>query len=272
MRAESDAGGGAPASSLIREASELQNKADKAMRGGVFSFLTGGPRYDDAAQLYVASANKYKLAKQWPEAAASFMQASYVHQKLQDPGAEASSLVQAAQVTRRFSTSEATARYERAAALLSEMGRFSQAARFTKEVAEALEEERDLKRAREFYKKAADLFEMDDYGKSSYSQCVLKYADISAREFQSYEEAIRIYEKEGEKALRNNLIQFGAKEHFLKAGILHLVVGDAVNAILATDRYDEIDPRFAPSREGKLLRDCATAFEKKDVEAFVAAM
>lgn len=35
----------------------------------------------------------------------------------------------------------------------------------------------------------------------------------------------QIFETEAQKALKSSLVQFGAKEHFFKAGILHLAKG-----------------------------------------------
>eukprot|EP01068_Selenidium_serpulae_P006483 Selendium_serpulae@DN4406_c0_g1_i1.p1 len=67
-------------------------------------------------------------------------------------------------------------------------------------------------------------------------------------------------------------MQFGAKEHFLKAGILYLAKGDSVDCKIACDRYDSQDPRFASSREGKLFRALVEAHEQQDVEAFSSAL
>merc|ERR1711920_799659 len=83
------------------------------------------------------------------------------------------------------------------------------------------------------------------------------------------EGAINIFEREGEKALQNNLLQYNAKDHFFKAGILHLAQGDAVSVNLAVEKYSSLDPRFAASREGDLLAALAEAFENRDVEMFI---
>merc|ERR1712087_757836 len=69
--------------------------------------------------------------------------------------------------------------------------------------------------------------------------------------------------------LQNNLLQYNAKDHFFKAGILHLAQGDTVSINLAVDKYKSLDPRFAGSREGDLLTALAEAYEATDVETFV---
>merc|ERR1712032_808150 len=121
---------------------------------------------------------------------------------------------------------------------------------------------------KEYYKRAAEMFELDDHGKSNFTKCNLKVAEYAAKDGE-LQEAIQIFESEGEKALQNNLLQFGAKEHFLRAGILHLVVGDSVTVNLALEKYTSLDPRFAGSREGELLSGLAEAFENQGVETFV---
>lgn len=55
-----------------------------------------------------------------------------------------------------------------------------------------LEEEEDCAEAAVYYKKAADLFDMDEYGKSQRSACILKYAEFSARYHNKLQEAIEV--------------------------------------------------------------------------------
>merc|ERR1711879_533135 len=123
------------------------------------------------------------------------------------------------------------------------------------------------------YKRAADMFELDDHSKSNVTKCKLKVADLAAMDTENPEagrlEAIEILESEGKKALENTLLSYGAKEHFLKAGILHLVGGDSVTATLRNDEYRKLDPRFGQSREGELLQALVDAFEATDVDKFV---
>merc|ERR1712217_329735 len=98
-------------------------------------------------------------------------------------------------------------------------------------------------------------------------KCILKVAEYSAEDGE-LQEAIKIFESEGEKALQNNLLQYNAKDHFFRAGILTMVQGDSVTVNLAVEKYRSLDPRFAGSREGDLLAALAEAFESSDVEMF----
>merc|ERR1712232_482196 len=136
-------------------------------------------------------------------------------------------------------------------------------------VAELYETEKlDHQNVKDYYKRAAEMFELDDHGKSNFSKCNLKVAEYAAKDGE-LQEAIRIFESEGDKALQNNLLQYGAKDHFFRAGILHMVGGDSVTVNLAVGKYRSLDPRFAASREGELLGHLAEALEAGDVEMFV---
>lgn len=59
-------------------------------------------------------------------------------------------------------------------------------------MAEAFEAEGDTLQGMKYYKKAADYFEMDEYGKSSYTACILKYAEYTSKIEKNYKEAIRV--------------------------------------------------------------------------------
>merc|ERR1712039_834609 len=159
--------------------------------------------------------------------------------------------------------------YEKAIAIYNAGGRFQQSGKLLMQIAELYEGEKlTHKETKDYFKRAAEMFELDDHGKSNFTKCRLKYAEYAAKDG-DMNEAIRIFEEEGEKALGNNLLQYGAKEHFLKAGILHLAQGDSVSINLAVDKYRALDPRFEGSREGELLASLAEAFEARDTEKFV---
>lgn len=59
-------------------------------------------------------------------------------------------------------------------------------------MAEAFEAEGDLYQSMTYYKKASDYFDMDEYGKSSFTQCILKYAEHTSKLEKNYAEAIKV--------------------------------------------------------------------------------
>eukprot|EP00923_Selenidium_pygospionis_P041262 GHVN01071490.1.p1 GENE.GHVN01071490.1~~GHVN01071490.1.p1 ORF type:complete len:319 (+),score=57.88 GHVN01071490.1:88-1044(+) len=250
------------------EARELMKKAEKKCQGGLFSVFTGGPDYDEACRMYSLAANKFKMNKSWTDAADCLVRCAALQDKMGDKNAEANCYADAATLFKKYSTKDATRYYSKAIDIYASSGKFNQAGKLSRGIAEMCEEEGDEAGAMAHFKKAADYHEMDQHGKSQQSQCIIKYGEKTARLNKNYGEAIKIFEKEGEKALRNDLIQFGAKEHFLKAGILYLAKGDSTDCKIACDRYGALDPRFAGSREGKLYKSLVEALEQQDVEAF----
>jgi alpha-soluble NSF attachment protein len=249
---------------------ELRAEADKKSKGGggFFARLLSGPSYDEASELYVQAANQFKLAKDWQAAADCQSEAAFCAQKLGSKSDEANHLVEAGNCMKRVSTAEAVKKWEQAVDIFNSDGAFGRSAKLLKSSAELLEESGEWKTCAEMYAKAAEFFEMDEYGKSNLSACKIKVAEYKARDGELYE-AAQIYEKEGEKALGNTLLQYGAKDHFLKAGILHLAMGDSVTVEVSVDRYRSMDPKFAGSREGKLLDDLSKAFKANDVDQFI---
>lgn len=80
----------------------------------------------------------------------------------------------------------------RATQVYSSQGRFSQTGRIFKNLAENFEEQLDYESAMKFYKKASESYELDEYGKVSSAQSLLKYADLASCITDSYEEPIRV--------------------------------------------------------------------------------
>lgn len=251
-------------------AKALVQQAEQKLKGGGFlSFLTGGPKYDEASDLYQQAANQYKLAKEWQEAANCFLQCAFCAKESGSTNDEANHFNEAGNLYKKISTAQAVEQYEKAISIYNAGGRFQQSGKLLMTIAELYESEHlTHKQTKEFYKRAAEMFELDDHGKSNFTKCNLKCAEYAAKDGEM-KEAIDIFEKEGEKALQNNLLQYGAKDHFFRAGILHLAMGDSVTVNLAVEKYNALDPRFAGSREGELLANLAEAFEARDSEKFV---
>ncbi|KAH0481563.1 MAG: uncharacterized protein KVP18_001375 [Porospora cf. gigantea A] len=255
----------------MSKAVNLIQQAEKKAKGHAFSFLSGGPKYDEAADLYKKAGNVYKLEKSWSLAAECFFKASGCHEANDDRISQMQMLTEAYTTANRVSRSEADVYFNLVVRLNNDHGRFAQNAKMYKTQAEQLEKDGDQRGAMVAFKEAARFFEMDDYGKSNYSQCIVQYAQYKAQLDGDVDEAIRIFEKEAEKCLENNLLQFNAKEHFLKAGLLVLSKGDAITASVSYDQYTSLDPRFEQSGEGRLMRGLTEAFEEGDVKKFVEA-
>jgi len=240
---------------------DLVKAADGKLQGGFLSKLFGGPKYDEAQDLYLQAANQFKLSKDWDGAANAFIQCAFCAQKSGSANDESNFYSEAGNVLKKVSTQQAIEQYEKAIVLHGNSGKFQQAGKLLMQIAELLEAESlEVGKVKDYYKRAAEMFELDEHGKSNFTKCNLKVAEFAAKDGE-LQEAIKIFESEGEKALGNNLLQFGAKEKFLCAGILLLAEGDSVSVNLALERYRSLDPRFASSREGELLGSLAEAFD-----------
>jgi alpha-soluble NSF attachment protein len=257
----------------VHQAVEFRAMAEKKLKkgGGFMSIFTGGARVDEAQELYQKAANQFKLAHEWNDAADCYLQYAFCSAKLGINSEEATGYVEAANCLRKVSPESSLEWYEKAIEMFSSAGRYQQAAKQLKNVAEMLEHDVKLEESAQYYQKAAEMFEMDEHSKSAISQCNVKLAEIRTR-MGKYQEAAKIFEKEGEKALSNHLLQFGAREHFLKAGILYLASGDSVTATIACDRYHQMDPRMEGTRESQLLKGLTAAFVENDVDGFMAAV
>lgn len=257
----------------VQQAVEFRSMAEKKLKkvGFFSSFFGDGSNMDEAQELYQKAANQFKLAHEWNDAADSYVQYALVSQKIGMPTEEAQGYVEAANCLRRVSPASSLEWFDKAIELYSGVGKYQQAAKQLKNVAELLEQEGNFDQSAVYYTKAAGMFEMDEHSKSAISQCRMKLAEIYARQHK-YTEAAQIFEKEGERCLSNNMLQYSAREHFLKAGILYLATGDAVTASIASDRYHQMDPRLEGTRESQLLKGLTSAFVENDLEGFMDAV
>merc|ERR1711908_93418 len=168
---------------MADQARALCQQAERKLKGGFMSVLTGGPRYDEAMDLYHQAANQYKLAKAWQEAGNCFIQCAYCANKAGSGTDEATNFMEAGHVLKKISTKDAVENYEKAIAIYNTAGRFNQSAKLLVFIAEIYEAESvSGSHAKEYYKRAAELFDMDDHGKSNLSKCHLKVAEFAAKE------------------------------------------------------------------------------------------
>ncbi|KAK9173822.1 hypothetical protein CmeUKMEL1_18250 [Cryptosporidium meleagridis] len=269
----------------MEEAQELFRKAEKAGKGstGFFSsLLAGGPDYDEAIQLYSEAGNKFKILKAWVDGCECFSRAAELSLKQNDLVTASNFYTECGNIMKRSDLQKAIPYFLKAVELYNKNGRFSQSGKLYKNIAESLESDFQYVECCEFYKKAADMFDMDEYSKTAYSSCILKYADnfslsindeysncsISKTEKaaprdNSLLEAVEIYEKEAKKALSNSLIKYNAKEYLFKAFLIILSLEDNVDAQIKWEKYSSIDQSFCTSPQGKLCRSILDIMERR---------
>ncbi|CRH00579.1 SNAP protein (soluble N-ethylmaleimide-sensitive factor attachment protein), putative [Plasmodium relictum] len=253
---------------MENEAKELEKKAEQLKKKGFFASFFGNDNIDEIINCYNMAANKYKLSHKWKEACNCILKNANLHKKNNETSYCANAYLEAGNIAKKYDKIEAIKYIEEAVNLYAALGRFSNCGKCEKNVAEIYEDLCDYVNASKYYKKAAYYFEMDEYSKSVYTQCIVKYAELNSQYNHEYEEAISIFEKEAEKALKSTLLQYGARDYYIKAGILHIVIGDLVNAKISIDKYCMSDPRFLNSREKKFLDSIIEAVTEQNVEYF----
>ena len=217
--------------------------------------------------------------KAWPEAAEAYRQLAACTLKTDAKHDAAAALVEGAKCAMKAAPAgggdassssphqEAVAMLRQAVELYTDMGRLNMAARQLREIAEAQEKAGFKREAVAFYEQAADLF-LTENASSEANRCRLKVAECAALDLEDYHRAASLFEDVARTAADNPLLKFGAKGHLLCAGICVMcsLADDDVDVRL--ERYRDLDPQLAGSRELALLEGCASALRQCDDKAF----
>lgn len=255
----------------LDKADAMMAQADKKLKGGFFSSLvSGGSRFDDAADLYNKAGNFYKVGKKMDEAAEAYKKAASAYIQANSPHDAAGAYVNAANCVKKHNPKEAMTYMQHAVDIYTDNGRFSLAAKLQKDLAEMYESEGDKEGAMNAYQLAADYYEGEN-SPSAAKTCLVKVATFAA-ETGDYGKAIEIFEQIGSSVVDDRLLKWGAKDHFFKAGLCHLAQADLVASKRALDRYKDICPSFTRERECELLEEIVDACEKCDKDAFTQAV
>ncbi|XP_046886579.1 N-ethylmaleimide-sensitive factor attachment protein, beta a [Hypomesus transpacificus] len=256
-----------------KEAIQLMAEADKKVKssgsflGGMFG---GNHKVEDACEMYARAANMFKMAKNWNAAGNAFCQAARLHMQQQNKLDSATSFVDAGNAYKKADPQEAINCLNAAIDIYTDMGRFTIAAKHHITIAEVYESELvDIEKAIAHYEQAADYYKGEE-SNSSANKCLLKVGHYSAQ-LEQYQKAIEIYEQVATNTMDNPLLKYNAKEYFFKASLCHFIV-DELNAKLAIEKYEEMFPAFADSRECKLLKKLLDAHEEQNCEAFTEAV
>lgn len=255
-----------------KKAQDLMLQAEKKLNssGGFFGLFGNSSKYDDAAELFDRAANAFKMAKNWTGAGNAFCRSAQLHLKQNSKHEAASHYVESGNAFKKADVNEAISCLSKAIEIYTDMGRFVIAAKHHISIAEIYENDLvDIDKTITHYELAADYYKGED-SNSSANKCLLKVAQYAAQLGQ-YEKAIGIYEQIGESSLSNNLLKYGAKDHFFRAALCRLIQ-DRGDAEIALDKYQRINPSFADSREYKLLKKLIDAMEEGNVDNFTEAV
>ncbi|KAH8687643.1 soluble NSF attachment protein [Tricladium varicosporioides] len=256
---------------MAQDPRALLQKAEKAVAGasGGFSLFGGRQeKWENAAELYNQAANAFRMSKQNKEAGQAFEKAADIQtNRLNEPDDAANTLTEAFKVYRKSDPLDAVRCLDIAINHYTVKGNFRRAATHKQNLAEVYEVEiGDQKKAMESYELAASWFESDN-AEALANKLYLKVADLAALE-SDYYKAIENFEKVSTSAVGNNLMRWSVKDYFLKAGLCHLANGDMVAMTRAMEKYRDMDPSFASTREHQLLVDLSEAVAAGEQEQF----
>lgn len=225
---------------------------------------------EEAGELYVKAANKFKLAKAWGKCGDAFARAAASYESTSDMQYEAASkYADAAKAFKNVDSDKAVDAYENAIRLHTDSGHFAPCARYNKEIGELQEANGNIEAALEAFAEAADFFDGED-ATSNANGMRVKTA-MHCGTLGQYERAVELFEGIAEAAIKNKLLRFGARDHLLRAGLCRCML-DKIGAQRALDKYRELDSSFPESREDELLEAVLKAMEKGDAEAFTDAV
>ena len=190
-------------------------------------------------------------------------------QKLDEPDEAASAFLNAYKVYRKESPEDAARCLEQAIKYYTGTGNFRRAAKQKEDLGELFEVElRDPERAIPHYENAAAWYESDG-AQSLANKNWLKVAELAAvAKKPDYYKAIEIFERVAHGSISSNLMRYSVKDYLLKAGLCHLATGDLVSAQRALEKYPDLDPTFASTREYQLLVDVTETIEAGDADKF----
>ena len=234
------------------------------------AMFSSSSKYEEAAELLEKACNNYKLAKMWREAADGFALLADCHDKSDSKHDAATAHVDAANALKKIDVDAAVASLRVAVSMFQDMGRLSISAKHLKDIGETFEKADKLEGALDAYTQAADIYAAEE-SSSTANSCKLKVAEIAAV-LERYPLSVECYEEVAKASMDNNLLRFSVKGYLLCAGITRLCYQEPHGVKNAMERYEDIDPSFAGSREHKLLGDLATAAEEGDADAFTGAL
>lgn len=227
-------------------------------------FGAGSTASEDARALYVQAGNAGKAEGDYPASVEAYKLAlglsSEEFEKAQMYEAIASSY-------KMFDVPQAIPALTRAAESHMSQGKWSMAAQTLEKVAELYEQINDLENMMKCLKEA-HRFLTQEGQKAGANRVQKKMAEALALQHQ-YVQAQEQYEQMADKAKDDNLLKYGAKDHWLRATMCALCV-DIENANTALNRYLFDNPLFEErTLEVRLLRQLIAAVQEQNKELFL---
>ncbi|PWN94252.1 TPR-like protein [Acaromyces ingoldii] len=246
---------------------ELLKSAEKRANstGGWFSSSSG--KLEEAAELFKAAGNKFRLASRFDEAGQAFMRAAETEIKAGETDYAANTFFEAHKCFKMARPELAVVALTRCKTILVERGRFRQAADREKNIAELYKNEaNDPRKALESYEQAGEWY-LQEGAQATASGCFREAATV-ATEVGDYKRALERWEQVAQMSLESNLTRYSVKDYYLNAGLCYMAIPDYVACGNAMGFYANQDPSFPTTMEGRFLHSLLEVCEAGDVAAF----
>eukprot|EP00767_Chilomastix_cuspidata_P001790 gnl/Chilomastix_cuspidata/192.p1 GENE.gnl/Chilomastix_cuspidata/192~~gnl/Chilomastix_cuspidata/192.p1 ORF type:complete len:299 (-),score=107.47 gnl/Chilomastix_cuspidata/192:426-1301(-) len=230
-------------------------------------------RAEEAVELFVSAANLWKSGKNYLRAAEAFELAASLAEKKEDTRRSSSRYWQdAAQSWRRSERPiKAIECMKNYCTVCLEFGKVIETGKMQRQIAEVYEGEGNTEGATNFYRTAIATLTGEERCAVELRNNQLKLAELLSLSGE-YEEAITLYETAAFDCLESKLTKWVARNHFMRAFVCMLVLGDVTRAEESLERYKEMDPTLAGTPEATCMEAVVEALTEEDVEKFTAAV
>ncbi|KAJ2764172.1 vesicular-fusion protein S17, partial [Coemansia nantahalensis] len=116
------------------------------------------------------------------------------------------------------------------------------------------------------YELAAEWYASED-ATALANGCLLQVATLAAQ-LEDYARATGIFERIAEGSVDDQLTKWSVKDYFFKAALCRLAIPDDVGAAQALERYKDLDPGFASTRECLFAESIVADIRQGDLQAF----
>ena len=225
-------------------------------------------KFEDATSAYLRAAEGFRMVEKWQEACDAYAKAADIQLRLGCPEEAASLSSEAAEVMAKTNPADSIVFYRNAISLLCEVGKFSTAGRLQRKLAEWYEEDRNFDEAIDQFRQASDYYLGDSMVYQS-DLCLIKCAYYHGL-MEEFNDSAEIYSNVGLRCLDSNLLKFNAREHFLRAGLVHLAGGEDHHKKLKKKlmAWKTADASFAYSRECLFIENLMALFGSSDIHVF----
>ena len=248
------------------EANNLYLEAGKKLVPTCCLFMSKKSKYNEAYNLYVSAAEKYKMCNQWNKASDCYEKCAHIKMEIKESAFDS--------YKEAYSCSEKSGLGRNSDRLFAKMmnylnnsKEYYEAGKLMEENGQKAENSQKYNEAITSYLKAIEFYEMDNNHNSLKNKCSLKVAELMV--INNYYDAANkvplLFENVGKEYLKDDLTKYSVDEYFGKA-ILSVIYynKNLSEGSKYINKYKEMMPNFEDTPMCILCVNCVNAMENKD--------